>query len=246
MSINQTNVELLKKLGLPRLVQPYIQTCCNIDAKSESFETGMEQLLEFYFEDKQVGIVEKNRINADLVYPAATLSEIDLRYYPSIKIPKLERIMEGDWVGSNDSTIVYGDNNDEQVRLCCVIANSLLDKGHSLTCISLIELLYSLLLSQTHNTLKKDISKLSEVDVLFIYDWYLDGLTYQQSYLLSSLIEARENKGGLFISASSHIKSWPKETDDIGLVNRIEQYIAPKEYSLKFERVIDKESNYVH
>ena len=195
--------------------------------------------------DKSIALKDKYLQEAQLPYVSVTLSDIDLRQHPSLSIPKLEVITKGGWLENHSSVLLYGNGGEEQVRLGCYIAKQIVNLQNELRCYSMFDLILMLKKSKSKQTLKKEITSLGKLDVLFIYDWFVAGLSVDHTYLLSQLLDARKDKGGFIISTSTPIKLWSKQSDDIGFIERIDDILASNYLFLEFDD-LGKEGRYVH
>lgn len=234
----------LKDAGLPRLIPAYMRAAVADGHDTEEFNSGMTRLLDYYFQDKHEYQFEKNVSKAGLPYVVGTVSDVELQGFTHLKWYRLQQIRCGSWAKEGRSVLIHGNTIDTQLQLCCAVSYELMLQGMSLRCYSLKDLTYQLLKARTQAQSRKYITALKRLDVLFIHDFEPNQLTQLECYWLSNLLDARKVAGGLLISSTSTPDIWCKQSDDVGLNQRIQAVIEPDLIRFEFVRINPEEAHH--
>ncbi|MDY6977808.1 MAG: ATP-binding protein [Pseudomonadota bacterium] len=242
-----TNSEIqtrLKDSGFPRLIPAYLRTTGDNTIDSEALNDGLAALFDNYYLDRIEQSYEKNIVKAALPRTGVTIDDVDWQRFANVKWYKVQQIRDGKWIQQSRSVLIHGNDGDEQVKLGCALSIEFMYQGLSVRSAPLKQLTFELIEAHTKQTLKKAISALKRIDVLFIYEFELTQLSALECYLLASLVSARAMKGGFLISSSSLPDKWCKQVDDVGLIDAVNTQIDPDLIALNMLSKHNKEGKH--
>jgi DNA replication protein DnaC len=232
----------LKDVGLPRLIPAYLQTTYDKKIDIEKLNEGMGQLLSYYLQDRIERLYENNIRRSCLPYTGLSIDDVDWENYRNVEWYKLDRIREGEWIQQARTVLLHGNSDKEQLKLGCIIASELMLQGYSVRCYSLKELTHDLVKAQSNKILKKTLSALKRLDVLFLYDFEPTQLSAFECYSLANAIDARTVQGAILISSSTVPDDWCRTLDDVGLIHRIKSVIQTELIEFNLSRRRNKET----
>lgn len=236
MSTSSEIQKRLKDAGLSSLIPAYVRASATSIINLDEFNSCFVALIDYHLEDCLERKFETNVVKAQLPYVGITINDVDLKNFPSLRWYQLEIIRSGKWVRSARSVLIHGNDSVAQSKLGSAICSELMLKGLTLHCYSLKDLTYQLLKAQAQQQVKKFVTSLKRLDLLFIYDFEPRQLTPMECYWLSNLLDARNVAGGFLISSMSTPTQWCKDIDDLGLIQRIQAIIEPDLISFEFVR----------
>jgi DNA replication protein DnaC len=199
------------------------------------FQKNLIVVLDAIHCNKLVDKTQKYRKAANLPYTSIRYADIEQYPIGQFNHKYFEYLSRGVWLKAGDSIIIHGEPSKVRLELVSAFGNELIDKGISVLFKEMKEMLQDLLVADSKSLLQSALKPLEDIDVLILDNFELNILSIKEAFILVSLIQTRNEKGGFIFISKTPLENEIISCQDFRLVGQmLTQHIIPCCHQLNF------------
>ena len=206
-NVRDTLNQHLKELRLPSIRECYEQYAHQAEVSSLSYEKYLLEVLARECEVRHQKRIEKLLKTSHLPLEKA-LSNFDLKRLPQKVAQQINHLLMGDFLGSSENVLVFGNPGSGKTHLVCAVAQELIYKGYRLyfnTCSLLIQ---DLLKAKQELRLSRFLKKLSYFEAIIIDDIGYVQQSREEMEVLFTLLAERYERGSIILTSNLPFSKW--------------------------------------
>lgn len=169
-------------------------------------------------EDRKLTILLRK---ARLRYPGACIEELHMNPKRGITKATVMDLARNEWIKNRRNLIITGATGAGKTWLACAFGVAACRAGISTIYVRLSQLLYDLGLGRADGTYRKQLDRLSRVQLLIIDDWGMTPLNDAGRRDILEIMEDRHNVQSTLISTQYPVSEWHRLIDDPTLADAI-------------------------
>ena len=172
---------------------------------------------------------------ARLRYPGACIEELHVSPQRGISKATVMELGNNDWIKRHRNLIITGPTGAGKTWLACAFGVAACRAGISTVYVRLSRLLHDLGIGRADGSYRKQLERLSRIQLLILDDWGMSPLTDAGKRDILEIMEDRHNVQSTLISTQYPVSEWHRLIDDPTLADAICDRLVHNAYQLQLK-----------
>lgn len=219
----------MKLHGMAEALEAQIRTPFTADMEfTERLRLLVEQEKSFRENRKLTTLLRQARLR----YPGACIEELHVCPQRGISKATVMELGRNDWIKRHRNLIITGPTGVGKTWLACAFGVAACRAGISTTYVRLSRLLHDLGTGRADGSYRKQLERLSRIQLLILDDWGMSPLTDAGKRDILEIMEDRHNVQSTLISTQYPVSEWHRLIDDPTLADAICDRLVHNAYQL--------------
>ena len=198
-----------------------------------SFEERLAMLVDAEWISRHNNKLRRLLKAADLRHPEACLEDVD--YAPSRRLERstIARLSNLTWIKERQNLFITGACGTGKTWLASAFGNAVCRHGMQVLCLRTNRLLGDLVIARSNGSWLKRLSVLKKPDLLILDDFGLSPLDAIHCRDLLELVDDRDGKGSILITAQLPVSEWHGIFEDATIADAVLDRIVHKAHRLE-------------
>ena len=173
--------------------------------------------------------------HARLRYPGACIEELHVSPQRGFSKAAVMELGRNDWIKRHRNLIITGPTGAGKTWLACAFGVAACRAGISTLYVRLSRLLHDLGIGRADGSYRKQLERLSRIQLLILDDWGMSPLTDAGKRDILEIMEDRHNVQSTLISTQYPVSEWHRLIDDPTLADAICDRLVHNAYQLQLK-----------